>query len=106
MGSRMRLTHEQTANRRSHHALKEPRLSTCKDCGAKHMRHHMCDNCGRYKDRVVIDVAEKAKKRAERIARKQQRLGQETATEAEQPQNEISVEDAQSTDAETAKKKK
>ena len=81
MSVRMRHTHEHTANRRSHHALKEPRLSTCKDCGAKHLRHHMCDNCGRYKGRVVIDVAAKAQKKAERIARKKRSYGEEVPTE-------------------------
>lgn len=92
MSVRMRHTHEHTANRRSHHGLKEPRLSTCKDCNEKHLRHHMCNNCGRYKSRVVVDVAAKATKRAERIAAKKAAMGQETATKAEAPQEEESTE--------------
>ena len=92
MSVRMRHTHEHTANRRSHHALKEPRLSTCKKCSEKHLRHHMCDNCGQYKGREVIDVAAKATKRAERIAAKQAAQGQEAATAAEVPQTEESTE--------------
>lgn len=81
MSVRMRHTHEHTANRRSHHGLKEPRLSTCKDCGEKHKRHHMCESCGRYKGRVVVDVAAKAQKKAERIARKKRSYGEEVPTE-------------------------
>ena len=80
MSVRMRHTHEHTANRRSHHALKEPRLSTCKDCNAKHLRHHMCDNCGKYKGRQVVDVAAKAQKKAERIAAKKKSYGEEVDT--------------------------
>lgn len=77
----MRHTREHTANRRSHHALTEPRLSTCKDCGSKHLRHHMCGSCGRYKGRVVVDVAAKAVKKAERIAAKKKSYGEEVPTE-------------------------
>ena len=85
MGSRMRLTHQQTAERRSHHALEETRLSTCKDCGAKHKRHQMCGECGRYKGRLVVDVAAKAQKKAERLARKARAYGEEVPTEGRTP---------------------
>lgn len=78
MSVRMRHTHEHTANRRSHHALKEPRLSTCDKCGAKHVRHTMCNECGVYKGREVVDVAQAQAKKAERIARKQREMGAET----------------------------
>ncbi len=88
MSVRMRHTHEHTANRRSHHALKEPRLSTCKDCGEKHLRHHMCETCGKYKSREVVDVAAKTEKRMARIAARRASEGQETATKAEAPQDE------------------
>lgn len=98
MSVRMRHTREHTANRRSHHALTEPRLSTCKDCGAQHIRHHMCANCGRYKSRVVVNVAEKAQKRAERVALKHAAQDSEVATKAEAPQNEQSTPDVQTED--------
>ncbi len=81
MGSRMRLTHQQTAERRLHHALKEPRLSQCQDCDAKHRRHTMCEECGRYKGRLVVDVAAQAQKKAERLARKARSYGEEVPTE-------------------------
>ena len=62
MTVRMRHTKGHMANRRSHHALSEPRLSTCPDCNASHVRHTACNACGRYRGRVVIDVAAKALK--------------------------------------------
>lgn len=54
---RMRHTRAHTANRRSHHALKPPRLSECVKCGELHLRHRVCLNCGTYRHRSVIDVA-------------------------------------------------
>ncbi|HFC76750.1 MAG TPA: 50S ribosomal protein L32, partial [Candidatus Moranbacteria bacterium] len=49
MSVRMRHTKGHTRNRRSHHALKTPRLSNCQDCGALHLRHRVCETCGKYK---------------------------------------------------------
>ena len=70
MVNHMRHTHSQTANRRSHRALKEQRLSFCKDCGAPKLNHAICLNCGKYNGRLVVDVhaalAKKEKKMKER----------------------------------------
>lgn len=70
MGSRMRINRGQTGERRSHHALKEPRLSTCSGCGATHLRHHMCNECGNYKGRSVVDVASLVAKRQEKLKKR------------------------------------
>ena len=40
----------------------------------------MCSNCGRYKGRVVEDVAAKASKKAARIAAKKKSYGEEVDT--------------------------
>lgn len=66
---RMRHTRAHTANRRSHHALANPTLVTC-ECGAMHLRHRACTACGRYRGRVVIDVASKATKLAARAEKR------------------------------------
>ncbi len=67
---RMRINRSATRKRRSHHALTEPRLSECKECGAKHLRHRACLECGKYRGRVVEDVeAKNTKKAAKRIAK-------------------------------------
>lgn len=62
---RMRHTRSHTRNRRSHHALKAQVLGVC-ECGAARVPHRACAACGRYKGRVVVNVAEKAQKKAER----------------------------------------
>jgi large subunit ribosomal protein L32 len=71
MTVRMRHTKGHTGNRRSHHALSGPRLSTCVSCGGKHVRHRACQTCGLYRGRTVINV----RGRQERaLARKQAKL--------------------------------
>lgn len=64
----MRATKSHRNNRRSHHKLANPPLTTC-ECGAKHIRHRMCQDCGKYRGRIVI-----AKKvvvvKAEKVAAK------------------------------------
>lgn len=77
MSVRMRHTKGHTRNRRSHHALKSPRLSKCAECDAMHLRHRICDNCGKYRNHTVIDVEAQIAKKAERAKRKQRALGAE-----------------------------
>ncbi len=60
---RMRHTRAHTANRRSHHALVAATLATC-ECGAQRVSHRACPSCGRYRGRVVVDVAAKAQAKA------------------------------------------
>ena len=74
---RMRHTKSHSANRRSHHALTGPRLSLCINCGAPHMRHRMCANCGTYRKREVVNVAAIAEKKAVRAKAKARAMGQE-----------------------------
>lgn len=66
---RMRHTRAHTANRRSHHALKAQTLATC-ECGATRVSHRACPSCGRYKGRVVVDLAKKAQVRSAKRAKK------------------------------------
>lgn len=60
---RMRHTRAHTGNRRSHHALTAPRLSSCAHCGALHLRHRLCAQCGTYRGRTVVDVVKRAAKK-------------------------------------------
>ena len=66
---RMRHTRAHTANRRSHHALKAQKLAVC-ECGAPRVSHRACPSCGRYRGRVVVDVAGKMAAKAARKAKK------------------------------------
>lgn len=67
---RMRHTRAHTANRRSHHALKAQKLATC-ECGAARVSHRACASCGRYRGRVVVDLAAKAQAKAARRTKKE-----------------------------------
>ncbi len=56
---RMRHTRAHTANRRSHHALKAMNLQKCSNCEAMLQSHRVCDVCGYYKDKKVVNVKAK-----------------------------------------------
>ena len=76
MSVRMRHTKGHTGNRRSHHSLKEPRLSKCQDCGELHMTHRVCENCGKYRSRQVIDVEAKIAKKEAKTKEKKREMEQ------------------------------
>ncbi|PIP86831.1 50S ribosomal protein L32 [Candidatus Campbellbacteria bacterium CG22_combo_CG10-13_8_21_14_all_36_13] len=77
MTVRMRHTKGHTRNRRAHHSLEEPRLSTCANCGKPHLRHKMCDTCGKYKGRQVVDMDTRVAKKTARVKRKRRAMGLE-----------------------------
>lgn len=63
MTVRMRHTHGQTGERRSHHALKSSNLAVCANCKSAIMAHTACGNCGKYGKRDVLNVTKKAEKK-------------------------------------------
>ena len=71
MSVRMRHTRSHTKNRRSHHAIETERLSKCAKCGANHLRHRMCENCGTYRGKVVVDVMAKLSKKERKTKEKE-----------------------------------
>lgn len=72
MTVRMRHTRAHTGNRRSHHGLTAPRLSTCVNCKQSHIRHRMCENCGSYRGKEVVDMTKKIEaKQKKRAAKKE-----------------------------------
>ncbi|MGE5147410.1 MAG: 50S ribosomal protein L32 [Candidatus Eiseniibacteriota bacterium] len=42
--------------RRSHHALKSSAWVECPNCGELMRPHHVCQSCGQYNKREVIDA--------------------------------------------------
>lgn len=104
MSVRMRVTRAHTGNRRSHHALKEPRLSTCAKCSAQHLRHRMCPECGSYRGREVVDVAGKKAARMMRRDAKLKALGEEVS--AEETPEEPAAQEAKEKKTAKAKKEK
>lgn len=75
MSSRMRATKGHTRNRRSHHGVAVPRLSKCVKCEGYHLRHRMCDNCGTYRDKDLVDMEAVRDKRLQRAKRKAKSMG-------------------------------
>jgi large subunit ribosomal protein L32 len=53
-----RTSKERKRLRRSHHALVGVSTVTCKHCGHTALPHTVCSNCGHYRDREIIKVAE------------------------------------------------
>ncbi|OGD67415.1 50S ribosomal protein L32 [Candidatus Campbellbacteria bacterium RIFOXYC2_FULL_35_25] len=91
MSVRMRHTKGQKGNVRSHHAIKAPRLSTCQDCGAFHLRHRICETCGKYKGNMIIDVAAKITKKNEKVKAKAKALGKDSSKEVKKEAEETKV---------------
>lgn len=56
MVNRMRANRAHRDNRRSHHALDDVRLSKCANCSAMHLRHTMCEKCGTYRGKKIVDM--------------------------------------------------
>ncbi len=42
--------------RRAHDALKSRNLVQCSNCGEYRLPHHVCENCGFYQGREIIEV--------------------------------------------------
>jgi large subunit ribosomal protein L32 len=59
----MRHTRAHTANRRSHHALKQLNLVKCSKCDAYKRPHTVCASCGEYKGKIVVDKQKAADKK-------------------------------------------
>lgn len=77
----MRHTRSATGQRRSHHALNAALLSKCSHCGNAVLPHTICQNCGYYKGRQVIDVLAKLDKKERRKKEKELHAHEKTALE-------------------------
>jgi LSU ribosomal protein L32P len=43
--------------RRSHDAIVSMKSAECSNCGTRKLPHHVCNSCGTYKGRQIVDVA-------------------------------------------------
>lgn len=77
---RMRHTKSATRQRRSHHALGSVAFSKCSHCGTEILPHIICQNCGYYKGRQVIDVLKKLDKKERK--KKEKEIHEHEAAEA------------------------
>ena len=64
---RMRATRSARNNRRSHHALVNPALTTDSKTGVIHLRHRASAITGKYKNITVIDMEARAAKKAKKM---------------------------------------
>ncbi|MEX0870154.1 MAG: 50S ribosomal protein L32 [Candidatus Spechtbacterales bacterium] len=85
---KQRKTKSRRNNRRSHHALKKIQTAACSKCGEVVLPHTMCENCGTYKGREVVDVLAKLEKRERKKKEKELEEQEEQAGS-----NEMSMED-------------
>ncbi len=72
---RMRHTKSHTKNRRSHHALKSTNFAKCTNCSALKMRHTVCNSCGFYRGKKVVDMVKKTEKKQAKAKAKQAEAG-------------------------------
>lgn len=79
-----RHTKSKKGRRRSHLALKKRSFFVCSNCQQSVLGHRVCQNCGFYKGRQIIDVLAKLSKK-EKKKREKELAAQETAKE-KQPQ--------------------
>jgi len=42
--------------RRTHQKLAVPNVQKCPQCGEAKLPHHMCPECGSYKDRTIMEI--------------------------------------------------
>jgi hypothetical protein len=62
--------------------IKTPIVSVCAKCKAPALPHRMCENCGTYRGRVVVDVLAKLTKKERKL--KERELTAQEATKQEQ----------------------
>jgi len=68
---RMRHTKSKRNRIRSHHALKQKKFAHCAHCLQPVLSHVLCQNCGYYAGRQVIDVLAKLDKKERRKKEKE-----------------------------------
>jgi large subunit ribosomal protein L32 len=68
---KQRKTKSRRNQRRSHIFLKAPALGVCVKCGKPVTPHTVCQNCGYYKGKMVIDVMKKLDKKEKKLKEKE-----------------------------------
>lgn len=66
---------------RSHHALKSVHFAACGHCGKPLRPHIMCQNCGYYGGRQVVDVLAKLDKKERKKREKELHAHEEKSAE-------------------------
>ena len=53
---KQRVSRHRRGNRRREQVLKLPQIVTCSHCGENMRSHHVCPNCGFYRERQVLHI--------------------------------------------------
>lgn len=53
---RNRLSNSRKNTKRSHHAKKQKCLASCSNCSSQKLPHTICQACGTYDDRKIIEI--------------------------------------------------
>ena len=80
---KQRKTKARQGNRRSHHALSGMSISRCAKCGKEVLPHRLCENCGTYRQREVVDVFAKLDKKEKKKKEKEQKEYEKEHREAQ-----------------------
>jgi large subunit ribosomal protein L32 len=56
-----KVSHARQGDRRSHLALRPPRLVECSHCHAPRLPHHACPSCGYYRGRPAVEIRQRTK---------------------------------------------
>ncbi len=52
-----KMSRSRTRQRKAHWKVSSPTLATCSQCGAMHIPHRVCHECGSYNGREIIAEA-------------------------------------------------
>lgn len=86
-----RHTKSRRDTKRSHLKLSRAQFSACPKCSKPVLAHRMCENCGTYRGREIVNVLAKLDKR-ERKA-KQKELKEQEEVQSASPQGELNMEE-------------
>ena len=82
---KQRKTKARQGNRRSHHALSAVTILSCPKCGKEVLPHRLCENCGTYKQREVVNVLAKLDKKERKRREKEQKEYEKEHPQEESP---------------------
>lgn len=82
-----RISKRRTRNRRSHHALKVPNVTTCPKCKNPVKPHYACPSCGYYRGKKVLDLAAKVERKLK--ARTNKSAASTAATKKKEDKNTV-----------------
>lgn len=68
-----KLSKSRKGKRRSHHKISAPNLTKCPKCHAPKRQHYICEICGFYEGKQIIEIKKKGEKKGEDKSRKEAR---------------------------------